>query len=234
MNYNTMWKINKYGRPPHQASSPPGRLTWHSQHQVWTLAKTSEILGIPPRAKYFIWLACLHPCWISDRLEHQGLPQPTRCPLRDQVDETLTHLLVDYVFAVQVWVDNLQSIGLAQVARVDQNHFSFPKWWFKVMLLVDSHRRKGCVFEHRNPGVSQLAQEIWKESTLWCSAGASGTLGWSLFGGLVRCGHLFDLSWHTCNPVWCFWFWMVCVFSGCYVSVGTLSRSVLFCNPLLI
>ena len=48
----------------------------------------------PPRVKFFVWLACQNRCWTADRLARRGLQHPLRCPLCDQSDETMRHLLV--------------------------------------------------------------------------------------------------------------------------------------------
>jgi hypothetical protein len=55
----------------------------------------------PPKCKLFMWLVAHKRCWTSDRLARQGLPHPEHCPLCDQEDETLDHLLVSCVFTRQ-------------------------------------------------------------------------------------------------------------------------------------
>jgi hypothetical protein len=66
----------------------------------------------PPRCKYFIWLASLNRCWTADRLACRGMDHPERCPLRDQQDETVQHILVACVFARDVWFRTLSRLGL--------------------------------------------------------------------------------------------------------------------------
>lgn len=48
----------------------------------------------PAGCKSFVWLAVLNCCWTMDRLAKHGLQQPASCPLSNQADETLQHLLV--------------------------------------------------------------------------------------------------------------------------------------------
>jgi hypothetical protein len=55
----------------------------------------------PPKYKLFMWLAAHKRCWTSDQLAQWGLPHPEHCPLCDQEDETLDHLLVSCVFTRQ-------------------------------------------------------------------------------------------------------------------------------------
>jgi hypothetical protein len=51
-----------------------------------------------PKFELFMWLTAHKRCWTSDRLARLGLPHPEHCPLCDQEDETLDHLLVSCVF----------------------------------------------------------------------------------------------------------------------------------------
>ena len=48
----------------------------------------------PPPCKFFIWLAVLNHCWTADRLARRGLQHPEHCPLCDQEEETVQHLLM--------------------------------------------------------------------------------------------------------------------------------------------
>jgi len=53
----------------------------------------------PPKCRFFMWLVTHDRCWTADRLAGQGLPHPAQCPLCDQEEETINHLLVSCVFA---------------------------------------------------------------------------------------------------------------------------------------
>jgi hypothetical protein len=66
----------------------------------------------PPRCKFFIWLASLNRCWTADRLSRRGLEHPVRCPLCDQQEETIQHILVACVFAGDTWWQTLYKVGL--------------------------------------------------------------------------------------------------------------------------
>jgi hypothetical protein len=70
----------------------------------------------PSRCKFFIWLVVHNRVWTVDRLARRNLPHPKSCPLCDQVDETISHLLVGCVFARQIWTLILQQLGLLQLA----------------------------------------------------------------------------------------------------------------------
>jgi len=66
----------------------------------------------PSKCKTFIWLAIRNRCWTADRLQQRGLPHPAHCPLCDQEDETVQHLLTSCVFSRQFWFSILQPLGL--------------------------------------------------------------------------------------------------------------------------
>jgi hypothetical protein len=53
----------------------------------------------PPKCRFFMWLVAHQRCWTADRLAKRGLPHPDCCPLCDQEEENIQHLLVGCVFA---------------------------------------------------------------------------------------------------------------------------------------
>jgi hypothetical protein len=57
----------------------------------------------PPKCHFFMWLVAHKRCWTTDRLARRGLPHPECCPLCDQADESIDHLLVTCVFSRQFW-----------------------------------------------------------------------------------------------------------------------------------
>jgi hypothetical protein len=48
----------------------------------------------PPKCRFFMWLVAHQRCWTTDRLAKCGLPHRDFCPLCDQEDENIQHLLV--------------------------------------------------------------------------------------------------------------------------------------------
>jgi hypothetical protein len=46
-----------------------------------------------------VWLVARDKCWTAIQLARQGLSHPERCPLYDQAEETINHLLVVCVIA---------------------------------------------------------------------------------------------------------------------------------------
>ncbi|KAG2659113.1 hypothetical protein PVAP13_1KG333200 [Panicum virgatum] len=84
----------------------------------------------PGKCKFFMWLAAHNRCWTADRLARKGLPHPECCPLCDQADETIDHLLVSCVFTQQIWFKLLRSVGL-QILAPQPDETSFDDWWEK-------------------------------------------------------------------------------------------------------
>jgi hypothetical protein len=117
------------------------------------------------------------------------LQHPDACPLCDQEEETIQHLLVKCVFSRKVWLYILEKIGRAVTApQPSSTHFS--NWWFKAIQNVPKEekkglnslfilvaweiwkRRKDCVFNGATPNISVVVQAMARESTLWSIAGA--------------------------------------------------------------
>lgn len=88
-----------------------------------------------------MWLVAHRRCWTVDRLAKRGLPHPEHCPLCDQKEEDIQHLLVGRVFARQFWFQFLQHVGLAALAP-QPTDISFEDWWEKVELLVNGDMRQ--------------------------------------------------------------------------------------------
>ena len=82
----------------------------------------------PGKCKFFLWLVAHDKCWTTDRLARRGLPHPAQCPLCDQEEETVNHLLVSCVFARQFWFYLLQHFGIQQFCP-QPSDLSFDVWW---------------------------------------------------------------------------------------------------------
>jgi len=138
-----------------------------------------------------MWLAAHNRCWTADRLARKGLPHPDCCPLCDQMDETIDHLLVCCVFTRQVWFRLLQSVGLQTLAP-QPDDTSFDVWWEKASERVSGQVRNGlnsiiilgawsvwnhrnrCVFDGAPPDLNAVYNIIREELRLWSLAGARG------------------------------------------------------------
>jgi len=82
----------------------------------------------PPKCHFFLWLVTHNRCWTTDRLGRCGLPHHEQCPLCDQEDETINHLLVSCAFARQFWYHFLRQVGLHSLSP-QPSDTSFESWW---------------------------------------------------------------------------------------------------------
>ena len=143
--------------------------------------------SVPPKVKFFAWLALHGRIWTSDRRRRHGLQDDASCALCDQEDETADQLLLGCVFAREVWHRLLRSFRLplqppaAPSTLVDWWLFSrglLPRalrWGFdSVVLLVAWSIRKERnrrVFEDFRSSTLEVVRSIVEEGQLWVSAG---------------------------------------------------------------
>lgn len=143
----------------------------------------------PLKAKLFLWLAYWNRCWTADRLQRRGLPHPAACPLCDQHDETIDHLLIRCVFTREIWHHVFQWIGTTTL-EPQGDEASFHNWWRRTNCRAESQARKGVnsmiiltawyVWKYRNrvvfdgvsPRPQALTAEIMEEAKCWVLAGA--------------------------------------------------------------
>jgi len=129
--------------------------------------------------------------WTADRLAKRGLNHPPKCPLCDQIEETIDHLLVSCVFTRQFWFIILQQFGL-QAAAPQLADICFVDWWGGVSNMLSGQGKKGvnsiiilgawliwkhrnrCVFDGETPNVSRVVEAFREEVQLWSVAGARG------------------------------------------------------------
>jgi hypothetical protein len=96
----------------------------------------------PTKCKFFLWLAALNRCWTVDRLARRCLEHLERCPLCDQEDETVQHLLASCVFAREAWAHILSKVGLQHLSPSGDVK-SFQVWWRSSEQRVDAAVKKG-------------------------------------------------------------------------------------------
>lgn len=138
-----------------------------------------------------MWLATYSRCWTADRLAKRGMDHPERCPLCDQEDETIQHILTSCSFSKTVWFQTLSKVSL-QEHTPGQADTVLQEWWEKVEAATPGYKRAGfntivllvswwlwkhrnaCVFDHMVPSVERIAQDIANDAVLWCQAGAKG------------------------------------------------------------
>jgi hypothetical protein len=127
-------------------------------YNIWTLWDGCGNLG-PQKGKIFLWLAIRNRCWTVDRLAKRGLPHPDKCPLCNQEEETIQHLLTSCVVARQVWFNVFAPLNLSG-SIPHQHESSFVEWWRRTIKRVKKEDRKGVnsliilgawmIWKHRN------------------------------------------------------------------------------------
>jgi hypothetical protein len=120
-----------------------------------------------------------------------GLLHPAQCPLCDQEEKTINHLLVSYVFARQFWFFLLQHFGIHQFCP-QLTDSSFDLWWenssntaagltrkgFNSLVILGAwtlwNHRNRYVFDGATPSLVDALGSALEESRLWALAGARG------------------------------------------------------------
>jgi hypothetical protein len=116
----------------------------------------------PNKCRFFLLLVAHNRCWTADRLARHNLPHPDWCPLCDQAEETIHHLLATCVFARQFWSNLLQQVGLPGLSP-GTSEISFDDWWGRVITLAPS-TIKGGLNSVRSGHLDTLAAPEWLSS----------------------------------------------------------------------
>lgn len=179
----------------------------------------------PRKCKFFLWLVAHDRCWTADTLAHRGLPHPEHCPLCDQEEESISHLLSACVFARQFWHRFLSCFGLQDVTPCP-NDADFFLWWqqagdgissgalrgFNTLVVLGAwtiwKAKNDDVFNEISPRIGRALLLAREEAELWMLAGAKG------LGALVAVALLnrklgdspasrsgSSCVWRVCNPV---------------------------------
>jgi hypothetical protein len=127
---------------------------------------------------------------MADRLARHGLDHPEKCPLCDQMEETMNHLLVSCVFSRQFWFNLLRQVQLQDLTPQPDNN-SFMEWWGNLNNQVTGPTKKGlnsiiilcawtiwkhrnrCIFNGVTPNLTACLTKA-EERKMWELAGAKG------------------------------------------------------------
>ena len=118
------WKLTESGEYSSQSAYAAlffGSICFSPWKKIWKS-------WAPLRCKFFIWLVFKKRYWTADRLAKRGLPHPGACPLCDQDDETINHILVGCSFSRQLWFHMLQALHITNLAP-SLGDYSFPMVW---------------------------------------------------------------------------------------------------------
>jgi hypothetical protein len=93
------------------------------------------------KCRSFIWLVAQKRVWTADRLAKRGLIHPEKCPVCDQEDETIDHLLVTCSLSREFWYLLLRKFGLHSLAP-QPDVGSYLGWWELVGNIVNGLTKK--------------------------------------------------------------------------------------------
>lgn len=168
--------------------TPTAEFTWKSK--------------APLQCRFFAWLATQNRCWTSDHLARRGLDLHERCPLCNQEEETIDHLLLHCVFAREVWTAILHSLGKPEwlpaadvslsdwcTARTGTGRYkkTINALFILVMWEIWKHRN-AVIFDGATPSKNYVIHVIANEGRTWQQAGLlkgelstffSGVEGWA-------------------------------------------------------
>jgi hypothetical protein len=117
------------------------------------------------------------------------MDHPERCPLCDQDQETLNHMLLGCVFAREFWFKLLLLVNLQHLAH-QSCEGGFMDWWQDLSTKIPGiarnglnslailgvwtlwKHRNGCVFDNKSPSVVVAIKSVGLEIDLWVMAGA--------------------------------------------------------------
>ena len=94
--------------------------------------------------------------WTPDHLAKRGFPHPVACPLYDQAEENVQHILISCVLAQKAWALILHRLDLLAFAPRGMNH-CFSSWWCCTIKGVLRVEREGL-----NTLIILVVWEIWK------------------------------------------------------------------------
>ncbi|WVZ90178.1 hypothetical protein U9M48_036505 [Paspalum notatum var. saurae] len=66
---------------------------------------------VPPRVRFFAWLALQDRCWTAERRQRHGLQETDDCALCDQAVESMEHLMTKCPFVKEVWFMVFNALG---------------------------------------------------------------------------------------------------------------------------
>jgi hypothetical protein len=105
---------------------------WKRIWKTWT----------PGKCRFFLWLAAHDRCWTTDRLARRNLPHPELCPLCDQEEATINHLVASCVFARRFRFLLLRRVELGDLST-QPLETNFIDWWCRVSTWVDKSVKEG-------------------------------------------------------------------------------------------
>jgi hypothetical protein len=176
--------------------SPDGKYSASSTYRAFFNGSTS-LLGakelwrakVPPKVKFFFWLALHRRLWTAERRKRHGLQENDDCALCGQAPESGDHLFLGCVFTRELWFKLLAPVGLA--ALVPSSEERLDSWWMQQRRRLDRQSRPvldrlllllcWCIWKERNrrtfdsqsSNADAVAHAVLLEAEDWVEAGFS-------------------------------------------------------------
>jgi hypothetical protein len=165
-------------RTVHRDTTEPDEFTWPaSTHGQYTAKETYGRLvqgGVrfqlheaiwrnyaTPKSKLFIWLAVQHRIWTSDRRARHNLQDhPSSCYICMQEEDNAEHILVQCVFAREVW--HICGLRLGFNYNAPEGDSVLEAWWSQERWRFRRKRRK-CF----DALVCTVCYALWKHRNAW-------------------------------------------------------------------
>jgi hypothetical protein len=111
---------------------------------------------VPPKVKFFFWLALHGRLWTAERRRRHGLQQDGTCVLCDQSEETTNHLLCSCTVTRELWVRLLSPAGFLHLAPLQGS--TLVDWWLQARVGMPADGRRA--FDSLTLVTSWI---LWKE-----------------------------------------------------------------------
>ena len=144
-----------------------------------------------------MWLTVQYRLWTANRCFRHGFQdQRSPCYLCEQEEDTVDHIMMQCVFARQVWYSCFLKMN-TNIDLCTTHHSTIVAWWDAAWKHVQKRLRKGFVsmvisicwnlWKQRNGrvfrrtdlrNVGGTVDLIWQELAMWSRAGAAGVTMW--------------------------------------------------------
>jgi hypothetical protein len=142
---------------------------------------------VPPKVKFFLWLAIHGRLWIAEHRKHHGLQDDGACVLCGELLETTDHLILSCVYAREVWWRALHHIHLQHLVPIADD--KLRPWWLWTRALLPSglsrsfdslvllicwnlwKERNSRTFDRTHTWTAALLETIARDADSWVTAG---------------------------------------------------------------
>lgn len=115
----------------------------------------------PLKCRIFAWLAIQYRLWTSDRRQRHNLQtQTSACFVCLQEEDTVDHLLLQCVYAREVWFQSSNELGVQIPTPTSED--TLEKWWEAARGRVPGHDRR-----RMDTLIILICWSLWKHRNAW-------------------------------------------------------------------